>query len=220
MGSVLRTAFRVLFFMARREELLALDRRHLIFGMVMTWLAGIGRYWDHPQPHLAQQLGLGSVIYVVVLSAGLWKILSYLRPYDWSITRLLTFVTLTSPPAILYAIPVERFMAIETARSVNMTFLAVVATWRVALLFFYLRRLAQLDIWSTIVGTLLPLTLIVTALTLMNVQQAVFDLMGGLYLEGPRDDDAYPVLLGLTTLSVTAFPVLAIAYVILCFRDR
>ncbi len=49
-------------------------------------------------------------------------------------------VCLTAPPALLYAIPVERFFDAATARNINTGFLAFVAAWRVALLAFYLMR--------------------------------------------------------------------------------
>ena len=58
MSAVLRTAARFLTFRATREELLAVDGRHLAFGLAFTWLAGMGRYWDHPSAHLAQSTGL------------------------------------------------------------------------------------------------------------------------------------------------------------------
>ena len=45
----------------------------------------------------------------------------------------LAFVTLTAPPALLYAIPVERFMTPSAASVTNVWFLAVVAAWRVGL---------------------------------------------------------------------------------------
>ena len=57
---------------------------------------------------------------------------------------MLIFVTLTSLPALLYAIPVEKFMALEYAQTANVLFLAVVASWRVALLIVFLKRAAGL----------------------------------------------------------------------------
>src|SRR3954454_22335388 len=103
MQDLLRTALRVLTFRASREELHSLDRRHLAFGLVCTWLVGIGRWWDDPGAPLFLHLGLGSVLYVFILSLLLWLIVWPLRPRDWSYERLLTYVTLTSPPAALYA---------------------------------------------------------------------------------------------------------------------
>jgi hypothetical protein len=206
-----RTVARLLTFRISREELLALDARHLKVGLVCTWLVGMGRYWDDPGASLLQHLGLGSVLYVLVLSAFLWGVMYLLGPEDWSFQRLLTFVALVSPPAALYAIPVERFLDLSTARSVNAWFLLIVAAWRVGLLGFYLKRLARLGVFSMLVGTLLPLTAIVVALTALNLERAVFDVMSGMRENGgTANDEAYFVLLLLTMLSMAAVgPLLA-----------
>jgi hypothetical protein len=210
---VLSTATRVLTFRASREELLALDHRHLAFGLLWTWIAGAGRYWDNPQASLLQHLGVGSLLYVFVLSGFLWAVIAPLRPEGWSYPRLLTFVTLTSPPAVLYAIPVERFASIDAARTMNVWFLAVVAAWRVALLFWFLGRLARLRWYEVIVAALLPLCCVVVGLTLLNLEHVVFNIMGGLREDPSPNADAYGFLFALGMLSMMALPVLALLYV-------
>ena len=117
---------------------------HLAFALVLVWLAGIGRYWDHPNPAPLQRLGLGSVVYVFALSLLLWLIARPLATAELRYVHLLSVVCLTAPLAFLYAIPVERFLTLEAARSVNVGFLAVVASWRVAIYTLYLRRWAGL----------------------------------------------------------------------------
>src|SRR4029453_14039750 len=102
----------------------------------------------------------------------LWLLIWPLRPKAWSYYNVLTFVSLTSPPAILYAIPVEQLINLDTARTLNVWFLAIVASWRVALLIFYLKRHAQLRPFSIAIAALLPLTLIVTTLTALNLERA------------------------------------------------
>ena len=201
-----------------RRGFLDLDSGYLIFGLGCTWIVGVGRYWDDPRAALAQHLGLGSVIYIFLLSLLLWLVIWPLRPMNWSYGKVLTFVSLTSVPAILYAIPVERFLSMETARSVNAWFLAVVATWRVGLLILFLKRYAQLDISRIIVATLLPLTLIVTILTALNLERAVFDLMGGLREgRGTSNDTAYMILNVLTFFSILLFIPLLVYYVAVVF---
>jgi len=101
MGQVLRLHLRVLTFLATEKELLALDRRHLAWGLFCTWLVGVGRWWDDPGARLLQHLGLGSVIYVFSLSALLWLLTWPLRPKNWSYFRVLTFVSLCSAPGLL-----------------------------------------------------------------------------------------------------------------------
>ncbi len=217
MGPVLHTALRILTFRASREELATLDHRHLAFGLTCTWLVGIGRWWDDPGAHLLQHLGLGSVIYVFVLTAFLWLLIRPLNPMNFSYLGLLTFVSLTAPPAILYALPVERWMDLDSARAVNATFLGVVAFWRVALLFMYLLRVALFKWVRLTIAMLLPLCGIVTALTMFNLERAVFNIMGGIREPGAPDpgtsnDLAYQILFMLTVVSVIALPILLFAY--------
>ena len=213
--SILNVVIRLLTFRITREELLLFNYNHLAFGIACTWIVGIGRWWDDPGANLLQHLGIGSVVYVFLLSLLLWLVIWPLKPQNWSYRHVLTFVSLTSPPAILYAIPVERFTSLETARSLNVWFLAIVAAWRVALLFFYLRRHARLSAFSIAVAALLPITFIVVTLTVLNLERAVFDVMGGLREGGTANDSAYGVLVALTILSTILFIPLLVCYIFL-----
>jgi hypothetical protein len=65
--AVLRTTVLLLTFQLSKKEFDELDSRHLAFGLVCTWLVGMGRWWDDPGANLLQHLGLGSVIYRVPL---------------------------------------------------------------------------------------------------------------------------------------------------------
>ena len=80
MSDVIATAFRILSFRATHEQLMQLDRRHLVLGLLLTWLVGMGRWWEDPGAYLLQHLGIGSLAYVFVLSAYLWLILWPLAP--------------------------------------------------------------------------------------------------------------------------------------------
>jgi hypothetical protein len=193
----------------------------LVFGLAFTWLAGVGRYWDNPKAHLWQYLGLGSLAYVFVLALVIWGLIAPLKPRNWSYRNVLLFITLTAPPAVLYAIPVERFMASEGAVLANIWFLAVVASWRVALYGVFLRRNAGLSMAATVVGTLLPLTIIVVALTALNLEHVVFNIMGGLREdEKSVNDGAYTIVVLLSMLSVTLAPIVVLAYALLVYRAR
>ncbi len=208
MTGVLGDAGRVLTFRATAEEIAGYGRAHLVFGLTCTWLAGIGRYWDNPRVGWAQHLGLGSVIYVFVLSFALWLAVAPLAPAQASYRKLLTYVTLTAPPALLYAIPVERWYDLATARSLNVWFLATVAAWRVLMYLVFLIRAARVGVLGTLTGLLLPITGIVGALSVLNLERAVFDLMAGLREEGTAVDSAYAVLLQIAFYSLLAFPIL------------
>jgi hypothetical protein len=190
---------------------------YLAWGLFTAWLAGVGRYWDHPDARWWQYAGLGSVAYVFVLALFLWVIVAPLRPRNWSFVGVLIFVTMTSLPALLYAIPVEMFMSMENAQGANVIFLAVVATWRVGLLIAFLRRGAGLTRVGVAVATLLPLTIIVTALVVLNLENAVFEIMGG-NMQQTQNDTAYAILMLISFFSVLASPVVLIAYGIMVYR--
>jgi hypothetical protein len=169
--------------------------------------------------HLLQHLGIGSVVYVFILSWFLWLIVSPLRPKNWSYFRVLVFVSLVSPPAILYAFPIEKFYSLDTANGVNELFLLIVATWRVALLIFFLRRVGELGRFSIAIAAMLPLTLIVVTLTVLNLEKVVFDFMGGIE-HGTASDGSYEILFLLSFFSFLLFIPLVICYVVLIGTAR
>ena len=210
---------RLLAFLLTPAELRALGREHLIFGLVCAWLVGIGRNWDNGRASFWQHTGLGSVVYVFAFALLLWLVVWPLRPRNWSYLHVCTFVALVAPPALLYALPVERWLTLDAANAVNAWFLAIVAAWRVALLFFYLTRHAGLHPLVVPVAALLPLTLIVTILTMLNLDRVVFDFMGGMHDRSPNDL-AYAVLVWLTLLSLLLFGPLLLGYIVLVVKAQ
>lgn len=191
---------------------------YLGLGLVTAWLAGIGRYWDNPRAELWQHLGLGSLAYVFILAFLLWLLIKPLKPENWNYKAVLIFVGMTSPPAIFYAIPVERYFTLSTAQTMNVWFLLIVATWRVALLIVYLKRSARLSGATIAVASLLPLVIIVSALTALNLEHVVFKIMAGLSEdERTANDAAYSILWVITTFSIMSSPVLIISYLAIFF---
>lgn len=214
-------AWRVLTFRSPSAAMAEHWRAYLAFGLFFTWLAGVGRYWDNPRAQLWQHLGLGSVAYVFVLAFILWAFLGPLKPQRWVYRNVLVFVALTAPPAVLYAIPVERFMPADAARTANAWFLAVVAAWRVALLVWFLRRVGGLGGFRIVVATLLPLTLIVVALTALNLEHVVFNIMAGVRPEDRSPNDAaFGVVATLAFFSMLSAPVLLVCYLWMAARSR
>lgn len=209
--SLIQTIIRLLTFRLTRDEMLALDARHLIAGIIGTWIVGMGRYWDDPGASLLQHLGLGSVIYIFVLSAFIWLILLPLKIESWTYKTVLTFIALTSFPAIFYAIPVERFGSMTTANRINVWFLAIVALWRLCLLFFFLRRFTKLSVGYIITVTLMPMCVIIATLTALNLHRVVFNIMGGVRNPTPHDS-AYQILVLLTVASTFLSIPLLLAY--------
>lgn len=212
---MIATWARYLFFVSSREELATLSwRTWLGPGLIATWLAGMGRYWDHPSAPLVQMFGVGSVVYVFVLGALIYAVIAPLRPRRWGYLQTVTFMSLTAPPALLYAMPVERWMTIDDAIVANAWFLGIVAAWRVALLITILRRYADLTWPRTVVGCLVSLSGIVVALFALNLEKAVFEIMGG-FRQATANDGAYAVLFLLTALAFYAAIPLLVLYLIL-----
>ena len=210
--TISESIFKVLTFRLKRNEMLLLTSKHFFAGLIGTWVVGIGRYWDDPGAKLVQHLGLGSIIYIFVLAALIWLIVYPFKIENWKYFTVLTFISLTSFPAILYAIPVERFLSIETANTINVWFLAIVAAWRLGLLYYFLSKFCQLSIGKILTVTFMPICLIISTLTALNLHRVVFNVMGGVRNPTPHDS-AYFVLLLLTTISIILIGPLIIAYI-------
>src|SRR5687768_9089503 len=118
-----KTIIKLLAFRSTRDEMLQFKTKHFIAGLIGTWLVGIGRYWDDEGARILQKAGLGSVIYIFILSFFIWLIVKPYLVKNWTYFTVLTFISLTSFPAIFYAIPVERFLSLETANAINVWFL-------------------------------------------------------------------------------------------------
>jgi hypothetical protein len=214
-----KSTFRLLTFKISREEMLQFNTQHLIVGLIGTWIVGMGRYWDDDKANLLQHLGLGSVIYIYLLALFIWLVLLPFKVEDWKYLTVLTFISLTSFPAIFYAIPVERFFSIETANSMNVWFLAIVAAWRLGLLFYFLKHFTKLSIGNIITVTLMPICLIISALTILNLHKVVFQIMGGMRDPSPHDS-SYFILMLLTVISMVLSIPLIIAYCIGIYNRR
>jgi len=210
---MLRTQFAFLGFRPIQISIQQDYWRWFTFILIVTWLVGIGRYWDHPSAEYWQYLGAGSVAYIFCLSILLYLVVWPLRPSNWLFRGVLIFVGLTSLPALLYAIPVERVVELKAAQSINAWFLGIVAVWRVALLFRYLITSAKLHWFVVTIVSVLLLSGIVVTLTLLNLEHVVFDLMAGIKDEDASPNDAaYLVVLGLAFISVWAFPIALVLY--------
>ena len=220
-SEVLKTEMKFLSFQRISPDMKNLSNYYLWFGILTAWIVGIGRYWDNPRADLWQYLGLGSVAYIFTLALILWLLIMPLKPANWSYKSVLIFVGMTSLPGILYAIPVERYFTMETASLLNVIFLGFVATWRVILLFLYMIRSAKLSGLSVIVACVLPLTIIVTVLAVLNLEHVVFRIMAGIAEdERSANDLAYSILLLITYFSYLASPVLLLTYIVMIFKRR
>ena len=216
--NVLIDTFNLLAFRISRERILNFGRLHLAFGLFCTVIVGIGRFWDHSDAAFPQRLGFGSVVYVFFLSFFLAIVIAPLMPEDWSLFRVLTFVSLVSPPAAFYAIPVERIFELGTANLINAGFLLIVSTWRVSLLVYFLRHFARLKPSSIFAATVLPITFIVLLILFTGFGATVLGSMGG-FRERTADDLTNGIL-GLTlVISIFVFPISLISYLWIVIRN-
>lgn len=207
--SITKRWFRLLTFRATGEDFESLGRRDFAWGLIACWIVGMGRYWDDPRATWLQHLGVGSVIYVFALAMVMWLIIKPVAPNEVSYIGFLGFIVMTSPPAILYAIPVERWMTLEEANSANLWFLVVVALWRLALWVWYLSRHCQLSGWRIFVATSMPVTTIFLALVSLNLHHVVFNIMGGIREADKTSQDAAYAMLNL--LMILSVPICAVA---------
>lgn len=210
---------KLLTFKLTRNEMLEFNNKHLLAEIVGTWIVGMGRYWDDTKASLLQHLGLGSVIYIFILAGFIWLILLPFKIEKWTYKTVLTFIALTSFPAIFYAIPVERFFSIATANTMNVWFLAIVAVWRLCLLYYFLKHFTKLSSGNIVTVTFMPICLIISVLTMLNLHNVVFEVMGGIRNPSPHDS-SYLVLMLLTGLSMILAIPLLIAYGIGIYNSR
>lgn len=214
-----RTVLRVLFFRATREELLALGTRRLVIGLLCTWIVGMGRWWDSSDAHLLQHLGIGSVVYVFLLAFLLWAVTKAMRPEGGSYRLLLIYITLCSPPGIIYAIPVERYMGEIDARFTNGLFLGFVALYRVAMWISWMRQVAGFGWPLTILSAVWPLNLIVAGLALTSLGPFIMMSMAGtptsLSTPHPNTDWLEHVISTILEISVIAVVPLTLVWVAL-----
>lgn len=202
---------RFIFFRSNTQELAEFDKRYLVLGLLLVWLAGVGRHWDDAEASMLQASGIGSIVYVLFLSGYLWLFLLPLKPVGCRDWQILTVVCMTAPPAFLYAIPIERWMNLEMSHVVNLTILGIVAVWRVALFLFYLIRGAKLHWWHSLVGVLLPLSIIVIIAGVLALAASITDGMAG--TRAPQSNPVRSVAEIMGTLSAFAFIPLLTAYI-------
>jgi len=84
----------------------------------------------------------------------------------------------------------------------------------------FLKRAAGLSVLKIIVGTLLPITLIITALSALNLEHVAFNIMAGIEpTDVSGNDDAYAIVFLLSIFSVLGFPVIFLVYLWLSYKE-
>lgn len=220
MLTILTDFLRFAFFRRLKGDVAKNWRAYLALGFAITWLVGIGRTWDFDAAPLWLRTGLPSVAYTIVLAAIIWGITLALKPARWSYRNVLLMVAMTAAPGFIYAIPVERLMAAEAARNVNLIFLLIVASWRMALYYRFLRDVALLPHAETIVAWLLPPALILAPLSVFGLLDAIMREMGGVRDHANPGEIPSDAAALIALLTLVGLPILLIAFVVLALRRR
>ncbi len=211
-GTAFRDLGRFLTFRATSEEYDRFGLPHFLIGFLFTWLVGIARNWDFPAAPLAARAGLMSLAYIffmgMVIFLFAWPISGTRRNY-W---QVLTVVAMTAPPGLVYGIPVEMFLPLDVAQGVNLWFLAIVATWRVALAFHFLIRGADNGFGQAFAILLTPIALLVLGLVTTGRAGYVMDIMGGLRKKAPTAQDQVDEVIALAYC--LAWPLLVVGAIV------
>lgn len=215
-----QSIIRILTFRARigdiEDDLVPL----LLVGILLTWVVGIGRWWDDPReiPPLAR-MGLGSVAYVFVLSGLLWLISYPLARERVSYLDFAAFIAATSLPGIVYALPIEAISPNSTASAYNITALIFVSAYRVSLLIWFLSKILKMSVFRAIVTTFFPISLITGVISLADLGDQIINMMGGFRNNVPQSA-AREVVLAIGYISFVLAPLLLIIYVAMIIGER
>lgn len=209
----LRTILRILTFRAAREELKENVAALLVTALIITWIVGIGRWWDDPRDlPIFVRMGVGSVLYVFGMAAILWVTFAPFVAEKLGARHFVAFVASTSLPGLVYAVPIEQWTDLDTAATYNVFALLFVSVYRVSLLLWFCRRVNKLNWTESVVVTFLPISVIAFALTALGHAASVMDIMGGLRDRMSKSD--MEMIVGLIgCLSIVLGPILIIIYI-------
>ncbi len=210
--------WRAVTFQANSGDFDRVDFKSVFLGLVLVWLAGMGRWWDDSNVgSLFQRLGVGSVLYALFLAFFVFIIGIPFRPRNWTYAKVLAFIGMAGPIAFIYAIPVERLFIEGTAIQLNVGFLILVATYRVCLLLAFFRTIGGLSWLASIVCTLLPICVIGALISFVGLADAIVNSMGGIRSHTPEQQIA-DVAFGIAASLCYALPLVVLVYGYLGFR--
>ena len=155
---------------------------HFFFGIAVTWLVGVGRWWDDPGADPVRLTGIGSIVYVLFLSSFVYLVARPMAAADAPLKnawRVLIAVTLTAAPAALYAFPIEQFGSPDLHLNYNSAALFAVSTWRVMMFYHLLRAGGSMDKKQAWAVMLVVISVILGVLGFFGVLGAVANSMGG-----------------------------------------
>lgn len=180
-------------------------------GLLFVLSAGLAREYDgedllHEPWHVLLPLGASlatSLILYLLLFIVSWGSIARQHGFVRTYLRFLALYWMTAPLAWLYAIPVEHFLDSGDAMGFNLSMLAIVSLWRVALMIrivcvvFGLRPVAAFFVVMCFADA-------VMLLLLRFVELPLLSMMGGIRLsEGERlltETSFFAVLLGFLSM--------------------
>lgn len=166
---------------ATREMVERFGSWHLVFGLLVTMLVGVGRSWDDSKASLLRQTGVGSLVYVLVFAIAMSLIVMPMTRQGGILPRLLIAAALTSPPGLLYAFPIEKLVSADSQVPViyNSSALMIVSIWRVAMMARILRSGLGLTTFATFASILAYIGGALFVFGLSGMLATVANSMGG-----------------------------------------
>jgi hypothetical protein len=179
------------FLIGNRQAILAIaaSRSSVFVGLLFVLAAGLAREYDgedlRSEPwHLLLPLGASlvtSALLYMLLKALLWIRGGEADGRKLGYQELLSLYWMTAPLALLYGIPVERFLSAGDATRANLALLGIVSVWRVLLM---TRAISVLYCVSFFLA-LFPVMLFADSVALALLSQAsipILAIMGGVRL--------------------------------------
>ena len=208
-------------------EEIAACRQAPWLGLILVFSAGLAREYDgqdllHEPWHLllplVASLGTSIVLYLLlrIVEVGNGSEVNRFWSGYWSFLGL---YWMTAPLALLYAIPVERFLAEADATRANLWLLGFVSLWRVLLI----TRVASV-LWNVrFMAAFFPVMLFATSVALLLVwmmPKPVVEVMGGIRLS-EADQVVFGVTIMVQLLGLVAWPVCLVGTgVVACVQRR
>ena len=218
----------VQFLLFQREATLrvAASKSAFWIGLLFVFAAGFAREYDGEyliaEPwHLVLPLA-ASLIGCVAMVLPIFVFLKFNSEKQCSFVEVfrsfLNVYWMTAPLALVYGIPVERFLDPADATRANLYLLAIVAVWRVLLMIRCVYVLCGTSVWRSVILVLLFCD-VLAMIALHYVPSPIFMIMGGVRLsESERVILAVRQILFL--LCYGTILIWVIGYVSICCRRR
>jgi hypothetical protein len=202
----------------------AASRGGVYVGLLFVLAAALAREYDgedflrrpwHLVLPLAASLATSAFLYLLLhglLALRSWKLTPRL-----SYRALLTLYWMTAPLALLYAIPVERFLSAADATRANLALLGLVSLWRVLLITRALSVVYQVSFFRALFPVMLFADTVALFFLLLT-PLPIIGLMGGI-----RPSESELIIHGTAFLTAVlgfySWPVWAIGAIVACNKS-